>query len=189
VFTRNVNEIYALVSEEKLFCSECVLTLHSNVNSTCGKIHLSFIIKYSFESNTWEDISSFDLASRTLICLAGKDNFVYFLGGYVQDQIRTLKNADRLDLSTNRWEKIADLRLHRQNARGVAAYDKIFTASGGNEHSPTTCEVYHDTTNEWQLIASMRVTICDYRPNWLCGMECVDGKFYVLNEFISRATC
>ena len=157
------------------------------MNSTGEKIHLSFIIKYSFESNTWKDISSFDLASRILICLAGKDNFVYFLGGYVQDQIRALKNADTI--STTRWEKIADLRLHRQNAHGAAAYDKMFIAGGGSEHSPTTCEVYHYTTNERQLTASMRVTICDYRPSWLCGMECVDGKLYVLDEFISRATC
>ena len=102
----------------------------------------------------------------------------------VQDRFEILDRADRYDIGTNTWCRIADLKVHRQDAYGAAAYGKIFIAGGANEYSPLTIEVYHETTDEWQLIASMQATIRDYRP-WLCGMVCAEGKLFVLNNLQS----
>ena len=185
LFVRNDDEMYALVSDSQIFCDECVSLRGRGFNFPCRKKHLSYLTKYKPESNSWDDISSFDLGQRIRICIVCKDNFVYFLGGYAEDrEDRYLRDADRYDLNTNKWDKIAELRLHRQNAQGAVAYGKIFIAGGTNDYSPTTCEMYKESTDVWQLIASMRVTILDYRPNLLCGMVCTDGKLYAMNHFI-----
>ena len=74
----------SLVSEDKVFCPECGSVSLRSTSSVCSKKrHLSFLTKYNPQLNSWEDISSFDLATRTLTCVVAKDNFIYFLGGYL----------------------------------------------------------------------------------------------------------
>ena len=192
VFVSNDDEIYALVSESQMFCADCASLRSSGVKPPCGKRHLCFITVYKPETNSWEDISSIDLGLRTGICIVTKDNFINFLGGYAGNGEECyLRDANRFDLSTKTWHRIADLQEPRHNACGAAAYGKVFIAGGViNQYSPISCEVYNESTNEWQLIASIGVTICDYRPSRLplCGMVCVDGNLYVLNQFVSGGT-
>ena len=108
MFVRNEDELYALVSDDQITCSECDLLRSRGINTPCGKKHLSTITRYKPESNLWEDVSSFDLGSRGSICIVAKGNFIYFIGGRRRRKILT--DADRYDLftmasTTNRKKK------------------------------------------------------------------------------------
>ncbi|XP_078354421.1 kelch-like protein 21 [Oculina patagonica] len=187
VIDNNEDGICALESENEISCPDCV-SLHScsgpervSEFSRCGKQHLSYITRYKPESNSWEDIATFDLGLRTDICIVAKDNFIYFIGGEIRGTNNVLTDVDRYDLSARKWDKLADLREARAKASGSAVPGKIFIAGGqskGTSFSPYTgryaytCEVYNEVTNEWQLIArSMR--------SRSGSILCVDEKVYV----------
>ena len=132
-FVRNDKEIYALVSEDRS-CPICQggnwyqyssRKIWTGRMSPCGRRHVSVITKYIPESNSWEDITSFDWGMKERMCIVSKDNFIYFLGGSMVEgsgiytyTCETLSDANRYDLSTNTWSKIADL----QEARCDATY-------------------------------------------------------------------
>ena len=60
------------------------------------------------------------------MCLA-KNNFIYFLGGSKKEgdqyshQYTALTDADRYDLGTNTWNRIADLQELKRHACGNEA--------------------------------------------------------------------
>lgn len=66
----------------------------------------------------------------------------------------------------------------------MAAHGKIFISGGWSRASDwpwpmttlTSCEVLDETTNEWQIIASLR------RPCIFGGIMCIDNKVYVVDE-------
>ena len=172
VFVRN-DEIYALVSENQPDC--CV---NAVARGDCRNNHRLVITKYNPESNSWEDISSFDLGLRHGICIVAKDNFVYVLGGRPW---KALTNAERYDLTTNSWNKIADLQEKRSYAKGAAGRRKIFILGGEWTES---CEVYNEKTNEWQLIASL--SCLNYRQELLVLPVCVDDRLFVLTKEVAN---
>ena len=177
VFVTNDEEIYALLCEDIVCCPECISLRSHGTYEPCGKTHLSFIVKFNPESGSWEDISSFDLGERTAICVVARDNCVYFLGGYADDRCEPLRDVHRYDITTNTWDKIADLQVPRWYARaGAAAYNSVFIVGGVDKHSgPENCEMYNETTNEWQFTAKLRKTPFDnYNPTVLG----VDNKLY-----------
>ena len=55
----------------------------TEIEQICGsRKHTSFLAKYKAESNSWEDISSFDdLDLPQDFCIVAKNNFIYFIGG------------------------------------------------------------------------------------------------------------
>ena len=184
LFVRNEDEIFAFVSENSTSCPKCVAlrcreTKDDEEEITfCGKKHISYIMKYRPETNLWEEISSFDVCSREGICIVAKDNFIYFVGGRRSN--KHLKDADRYDLGKEKWDKISDMQRARVRAYGAAAYGKIFiTDNGESNRQDRTCEVYSETTNEWQFIASLKIP----RTRQGC-MMCVDGKLYVLDDCV-----
>ena len=191
----NEDGIYALESEHEKSCPDCV-ALHSCNGSErvteffpCGKQHLSYIMKYRPESNSWEDISSFDLGLRYGICIVAKGNFIYFIGGYINVQERdkqaddVLTDVDRYDLSRRKWDKLAHIQEARIGASGTAPHRNIFITGGFtfvDDFSPDssfvkTCEVYNETRNEWQLIARSR-------RSPYSSIMCVDDKVYVVDN-------
>ena len=185
-FFASENEIYALDAER--CCHEC----HEYPSTTlqfpdyppchyCANFtrHVSFLKKYKPESNSWETITSFDFGWRLGICIVAKNHFIYFLGGGIPVRslgptMYTVTSAGRYDVSTNTWDKIADLQEPRMDAYGAAAYGKIFVA-GGRETSgkvnPETYELYNERTNEWQYIAAPSTS-----PRATC--MCVYDKVY-----------
>ena len=182
IFVRNGDEMYALVSlEDQRPCPECASL---RFRKPCGKRHLSFITKYKPESNSWEDVTTFDLGWKDRICVVAKGNFIYFLGGFARGKI--LKDADTYDLGTNTWRKIADMQQPREDAFGTAAYGKVFISGGylqSCESRSQTCEVYHETTNEWHFIAEWKTAwFCSYRSakHILVG---ADSKVYLLTLY------
>ena len=197
VFVRNEKEIYALVSEDRS-CPVCqrgnwrCYSSHEWTGrmSPCGRRHASVITKYIAESNSWADITSFDWGRKERMSIVAKDNFIYFLGGSMVEASRnypytrayeTLRDANRYELSTNTWDKIADLQEARCDACGAAAYGKVFILCGLEVLRPIrfselkSCEVYDETTNEWHFIASLV-----YFP--LAVLTACADMLYVLNE-------
>ena len=142
---------------------------------------MSFMTKYTPETNSWKDVASFDLGSREGICIVAQSNFVYFVGGGVrvpQNMDTSLRNTERYDLITNQWETVARLQEGRMFVCGATYHEKIFVASGLNKQSSAmlqTCEVYSEATDEWQFIASIVSN-----PGYMSCMLCVDDKLYVV---------
>ena len=83
-----------------------------------------------------------------------------FIGGRrVRNHWRrpVLKNVYRYDLVKKQGNRLANLQLERAFACGASAHGKIFVTGGidRSEVISNTCEVYDETTNEWQFIASL----------------------------------
>ena len=142
----------------------------------------SSLTRYNPESNSWEDVSSFDWDSRTGICIIHKDNFVYFLGG--RRRSTCLSDAHRYDLTTNKWEKIAEMNEERANARGAAAHGNIFVIGAvGQPFGDKLCEAYNETIgDEWQLIASFKIPD-GFSEGGVVGLMCVDEKLHAIVQY------
>ena len=221
VFVRNEKEIYALVSEDRS-CPVCenskwvCFSTHEWTGrmSLCGRRHVSVITKYIPESNSWEDITSFDWGRKERMCVVAKDNFIYFLGGSTAEEnayrnytYETVRDANRYDLNTNTWDKIADLQEARCDACGAAAYGKVFILCGlvvsELVSELKSCEVYNETTNEWHFIASLQsieypMVLCADNKRLYVG-QCISIGFACSieircydpdkNEWVKKTTC
>ena len=187
-FVRNGNEMYALMSEP------CVMDHLRNrqvrVNSPGteadqkygSRKHTSFLTKYEPESNSWEDVTSFDhLDVRGDFCIVANDNFIYFIGGseWCGDKRTLLTDVDRFDLSRKQWDKAADTQMANCWAKGAAVNEKIyitFRARPQECHFSYDWEVYDETTNEWQIITGIRDGL-RYNVHILP----VDGELFILD--------
>ena len=177
----NEEDIYALMWEYRKSCPDCDSLRSIGVYSPCGKRHLSYLMKYTPESNSWRDITSCEMGLRFGVCAVASDNnFIYFLGGSLRQdngQCKALPDADRYDLSTNTWDKISDLQEPKRNTCGAAACGKIYVVSRGEDNS-VSCEVYDETTNEWHFMASPKM------KNFSTCL-CADDKFFLVKGSIS----
>ena len=168
-------DIYALSSG---FCNRC-LTEQLRGFRNCGQRHISIIEKYKPEPNSWKHVAFFDMGPniRKDICIVAKDSYIYFLGGRPQLEFpaELMTDSERYDLSTNTWDKIADLQKPRACAFGAAAYGKIFVFGGCAEGSSElqSCEVFDETTNEWHFIASLKQVVI-FRST----VVCTDDKMF-----------
>ena len=93
------------------------------------------------------------MGSRVKMYVVAKGNFIYFLGGLGRSgkEHKYLADADRYDLSTNTWDKIADLQAPRCkpcSAVAAVAYGKVFIAAGIVEFGDSIAETYDEITNE-----------------------------------------
>ena len=186
IFARGGEAIYAFVAEDLLCCPDCTSRYQSQIPGPCSKTpHLSFLRKYKPETNSWEDITSFDFDcnSRSGVCVVAKDNFVYFIGGgYCSpDRNEELASADRYDVIKDTWEKLANLQYPRWYARATATHRNIFVVGGVTHDLAESCEVYNEETNEWHFVARLRKTPFDHYDPTLLG---VDNKLYCLIRLI-----
>ncbi len=176
-------------------CPDCVCLYSSDKPELeeiffCGKEHHSHIAmsRYKPELNSWENIATFDLGLRRDICFVAKDNFIYFIGGKVEETEKALTDVDRYNLNERKLDKLADLREARNGASGTAMHGKIFIAGGWSEMVRDvleTCEVYNEITNEWQSIARSSV-IC---RSFFGNIMCVDDKVYVVGDCWDSKEC
>ncbi|KAL9951883.1 hypothetical protein ACROYT_G044624 [Oculina patagonica] len=189
IFVSDNNEdgIYALESENETSCPDCV-SLRScsgpkrvSKFSPCGKQHLSYITRYKPESNSWEDVATFDFGLRRGICIVAKDNSIYFIGGW-EGFVQAFADVDRYDINERKWEKLANLQQSRGGASGTVVHGKIFIAGGWSRYGIFfSCEVYNETTNEWQFIANASSPY-----GRIIGLMCVDEKVYVVDTRVDR---
>ena len=185
IFVSNGNEIYALVSETQAveyrrqrWYREALKEVDDE-----GRKYVSFIRKYKVESNSWEDVTSFDHLRRTQeFCIVAKDDFVYFIGGVERCGklvVKIFTDVYRYDLNRSQWDKVADIQEPKTLLSGIACNGKIFITGkvelGMNETSQ--CEVYSEATNEWQFIASFNI-----RPGESPRLLSVDDQLYALGS-------
>ena len=182
IFVSNEDKMYALVSETCHCCNEFLFRRHSGRRFSHRETHISYITKYKPESNSWENISIFDkLDLRQEFCIVAKDNFIYFIGGVERYgyKCKFLTDVHRYDLSRNQWDKVADIQEPKMSPCGAVVNGKIVIAgriTQGNGMSETCqCEVYNETTNEWQFIASFNIT-----PYACPKLLSVDGTLYAV---------
>jgi len=149
--------------------------------------HVSHITKYTSESNSWEDLTSFDhLGRRKSACIVAKGNFIYLIGGHEKISGKYLTDVDRYDRIRNQWDKRAGIQQPKCSLSAAVANGKIFVS--GRTIKPGTnmifsktyqCEVYSEIRNEWQIIRSFHLTE-EARPILLS----VDDKLYVLSTLM-----
>ena len=164
LFVRSEEEIYALAR-------------HRDSSS----LHLPpCIIKKKPESSSWDCVASFDVGVREGMCVVCSDRFIYFIGGIAVrvTPMMTLAAVDRYDLISDTWDKIADIQERRSKAYGAAGHGKIFIAGGYNGTIDLeSCEVYHEATNEWHFIASLKKS-----SSCLSALLCVGSNLYALKS-------
>ena len=180
IFLVNDDEIYALVSER-----QAVDYRAGDVRGEERKKCASFIIKYQVESNSWIEVTSFDhLHTRENVCIVAKDDFVYFIGGegrFAAEGYRqhTLTDVHRYNICRNQWDKVADILQPKAQLSGAVCKGRIFIAGIADATcypERCQCEVYSETTNEWQFISSFFIRRGVCFPNLLS----VDNQLYAL---------
>ena len=194
IFVCNDNEMYALVSEMRAV--EYRRDRWSREGNNDREICVSSIRKYKVESNSWEDVTSFDhLNRRENFCIVAKDNFVYFIGGEEilerngKELLKCYTDVYRYNLSRNQWDKVADFLRPKKFVSGAACNERVFitgglqlVTAGVTVMSPRCeCEVYSETTNEWQSIAILNIRP-EARPK-LCP---VGEQLYALGSYMSN---
>ncbi len=212
IFVVNDDEMYALVSEPCAECWRCYkrsqgwITLPGSYSAetqviVCDKDHhVSFIIKYKPESNSWEDISTFShLNLRHNFCIVGKDNVIYFIGGaeWSGTGYTYLADVDRYDLRKNQWDKVADIQMARSCATGAVANGKIFIAGGVNRMERLQCEMFKETTNEWLYIRKFgsssdrisKLLSVDDRLYALAKHTMFDREVQLSDPFLKQIVC
>jgi len=171
IFVSQDNKMYALVSEMQ--------AVEYRRDCWSREKCVSSIRKYKEESNSWEDVTSFDhLNRRKDFCIVAKDDFVYFIGGEERLEKNVLKfctDVYRYNLSRNQWDKVADILRPKKFPSGAACNGKIFITGECHMSVKCQCEVYTETTNEWQSIASLKFRR-GVRPKLLS----VDNQLYAV---------
>ncbi|XP_078346804.1 kelch-like protein 40, partial [Oculina patagonica] len=193
VFVGNGDTLYALL------CDVCFpvgdVAIGYRIRKLCESQHTLFISKYKPESHSWEDIASFNHFrpnARSQYCIVASDHFIYFIGGeqvqYGEFHRKIVKrtamsNVDRYDLSKNQWDKVADIQRARSDACGAVTNGKIFIAGGLDQCGIWRfigCEMYNETTNEWQYIALIKKT-WDFK-----NLLAANGKLYAVCQNLER---
>ena len=170
IFVVNDHGIYARVSERR-----AVYGLRGAGTKKC----VSSIVTYKVESKSWKHVTSFNhLDARKDICIVAKDDFVYFIGG--EEPTRHCTDVYRYNLCKNQWNQAADFLRPKWELSGTACNGNIFiTGRSGRatwRSEKCDCEVYSETTNEWQRIASLNNT-----SRWIgVKLLSVDGQLYAL---------
>jgi hypothetical protein len=76
---------------------------------------------------------------------------MYVMGGYDED-VTTLKTAERYDPKTDRWSPIAEMNVERFRASATALNGKVYVV-GGLRYGKLvrSAEVYDPRTSRWSL--------------------------------------
>lgn len=146
-----------------------------------GQARLLFVILKKGETEVYVDIvdaSSFNPVDtwKQLDSLAEKRRYagscaihgkLYVFGGAKENlsmsgtpTLSSLKTAERFDISTGKWEKIAPMNVARQKAASAVVDGKIYVfggTSGNVDHR--TVEMYDPSTNQWSITDSMPQTL------------------------------
>ena len=135
----------------------------------------STIKRFNAERCSWQTVLSSHEGCRVLSCVVAAGNHLYVCGGITEDDFAS--TAERFDTVGNKLEEIASMQQARGCAFGVATEGKTFVAGGRMDDSDSclkTCEMFNISTNEWQLIGSLKV------PREGGTMMCLKGTLYVL---------
>ena len=144
---------------------------------------LGRIFRYDAETNCWNAVMDLPKRHGFSACVVADEKHLYIIGGVKGNNI--FSTTTRLNLSNNTWEEVADINEGRCNAFGVAMSGKVFIAGGRQscKQAISSCEVYSPSTDEWQLMPSLKV------PRFSASMVCCKGRLYVVGgTFINHLT-
>ena len=136
------------------------------------------ISTYHPDKNEWD---YGDALIRWGACGVTYGHHIYIIGGteYENKEINGITKVEKFDPSEDSWEEVAPMNEARHDAFGAAMNEKIYVAGGlqkddGNLRALNTCEVYSPSTDEWQVIPSLKV------PRHSASMVCFKGTLYVI---------
>ncbi|XP_078378456.1 kelch-like protein 40 [Oculina patagonica] len=131
---------------------------------------------YSLDTNSLTPL--FNWVEKSSFCAVAVGRYIYVIGGSFSD--RPLSECSRFDTETDDWLNIAPLNEARIGAFGVCKNEQIFIAGGRWIYGVSqvifmnSCEVYNILTDEWQLIANLKLN------RNLGSMVLVDDVLFVL---------
>ena len=136
-----------------------------NLSSTSGAI-----FRCDVERNVWNKVMDPPATPRNP-CVVTDEHYLYKIGGVMEDGSAS-STTTRFDPNDHKCEEIADLNEARFNAFGAAMNDKVYVAGGQQAWYIvlSSCEVYNPSTNEWQLMPSLKV------PRFGASMVCLQGE-------------
>ncbi|XP_068729469.1 kelch-like protein 3 [Montipora capricornis] len=182
------------VIEYFLFSTNCWGTVerrHENDNFTCLSVLAGYIYAldsfdgavflYKLDDNVCEAVAD-PPTVRYGACLVSDKRHLYLVGGSSLPLLQTSQTVERFDPMLATWEEVAAMNEARYDAFGAAMNGKIYIAGGMKKierhHTVLkSCEVYDPSTNEWQVISSLKV--CRQSAN----MACIQEALYVVGGF------
>ena len=168
---------------EEQFSSVLVLdghmTLYALTNTETDQENT--IYTYHPDKNEWK-VCRGGALSRWGACGVTDGHHIYIVGGteHENEEINGITKVEKLDPSVDRsCEEVAAMNEARHGAFGAAMNGKIYVAGGQQKNGQIctvlkTCEVYNPSTDEWQLIPSLKV------PRHSASMVCFKGALYVV---------
>ena len=144
------------------------------------------IFLYKFDENLCEAVAYPPTLRYYGACLVSDKRHLYLVGGRGPFFVRaSYKTVERFDPILATWEEVAAMNEARSNAFGAAMNGKIYIAGGSKENEGhyrdyrvlNSCEVYDPSSNEWQVMSSLKV--CRQAAN----MVCVQEALYVVGGF------
>ena len=139
------------------------------------------IILYKLDESLCEAVAN-PPTIRFEACLVSDKRHLYLVGGIDYSLLQVSKTVERFDPILATWEEVAAMNEARYNAFGAALNGKIYIAGGENANEGhyavlKSCEVYDPSSNEWQVMSSLKV--CRQAAN----MVCVQEALYVVGGF------
>ncbi|XP_068729466.1 kelch-like protein 3 [Montipora capricornis] len=139
------------------------------------------IILYKLDESSCEAVAD-PPTSRCASCLVTDKRHLYLVGGIESCSYKVSKRVERFNPILATWEEVASMNGARYDAFGAAMNGKIYIAGGVNDSERhltvlKCCEVYDPSTNEWQVMSSLKV--CRQAANMVCFQEAL----YVVGGF------
>ena len=162
-------------------CS-CVTGLNGCIFALFRTLLWDSIILYKIDDNVCEAVT-YPPTGRYGACLVSDKRHLYLVGGSIElYSLQRSQKVERFDPILATWEEVATMNEARYNAFGAATNGKIYIAGGINEKERyltvlKSCEVYDPSTNEWQVMSSLKV--CRHAANMVCFQEAL----YVVGGF------
>ena len=165
---------------DEQFCSVSAVSSYSFLYVLTYAGQNPYIYTYNIDTNNWNMLDN-ETFNRWGVCVVSQGHKIYLVGGTnTGDSVAAgIAKVERFNPSDESFEEVAPLNEARHDAFGEAMNGKIYVAGGIQTRGQrsrllNTCEVYDPSTNEWQLMASLRI------PHHSASMVCFKGALYVI---------
>jgi len=180
--TNSWGAIQTKFETKEKFCSLLVLNDNSALYVLTNNEAMpeNTIFTYHPSKNEWT-VQGGSALDRWGACGVTDGYDLYIIGGteLEEEEISGSTTVERFNPKGDTWEEVAVMNEARHDAFGAAMNGKIYVAGGFLLHGWSmtvlnTCEVYDISTNEWQLMSSLKA------PRYSASMVCFMGVLYVL---------
>ncbi|KRX04279.1 hypothetical protein PPERSA_11403 [Pseudocohnilembus persalinus] len=93
----------------------------------------------------------------------GNDNCLYAIGGFGGENQTSLDSAERFNLKTLKWEKIASMNVKRRALTAVCLPDGIYAIGGfDGQNYLSSVEKYDENLNKWIFLSPLNHPRCTF---------------------------